>query len=93
MTLIGTFTGIGMLKIDGEEVGSVEYEIDEFFNGYFKSAEGWIDGEMETLAKAFHSERVTIVRGDNHFEMRIQVIRFSPGNPAGVTVNGPTRPS
>jgi hypothetical protein len=93
MGLTGTFTGLGKLKVDGEEVGTVEYEIDEYFDGYFKSAEGWIDGDVGVLAEAFESRNVALVRSDNDFEMKILITRFSPGNPAGITVSGPTRPT
>jgi hypothetical protein len=45
------------------------------------------------LAEAFESRNVALVRSDNDFEMKILITRFSPGNPAGITVSGPTRPT
>jgi hypothetical protein len=74
---LGALHGIGdiSIEIDGQNLGSVGYEIDGYLDRTMRSANGQIDGPASVLAKAFHAGTASILLADGQ---SVQVVLSDP---------------
>jgi hypothetical protein len=88
LTHLGTLNGHGSLLIkDGEELGSVSYEIDGYLDRTVRWANGQIEGEGGALCEAFGAGDAAIVLESGRL---IHVVLSNPrgGPTAEIEVSG-----
>jgi hypothetical protein len=71
---LGTLHGCGALRAcdGGTDLGCVTYEIDGYLDGRMRSANGRIEGDVDTLGRAFRAGTVSLALADGSaIEMKL----------------------
>lgn len=92
MKFIKTIVGRGILMADAKPFGPCEFALEvQGDENKPRTCTGTLSASHESLLRAFSAAKVSIIRNDTTFEMRITISDYNGGSgEVAVRVSGPT---